>query len=54
MCLSVSFGYCGKGSPVHAGAADVDVFPVNHPEGGLKAAVDQRCRVHVVDFSIWN
>lgn len=44
--------YCGKGSPVHAGAADVEMLPVHHPEGREDAAFDQRGRVHIVDFSI--
>lgn len=53
LCWVVGLGYCGQRSPVHAGAADVDVSPVDHPEGGEQVAFGQRCHVHIVDLSIY-
>lgn len=52
VCAVMCGGYCGQGSPVHAGAADVEMSPVDHPEGGEKVAFGQRCHVHVVDLSV--
>lgn len=45
--------YCGQRSPVHAGTADVEVFPVDHPEGRADVAFDQCSRVHPVNLSIY-
>lgn len=48
----VDIWYSGQWSPVHAGAANVEMPPVNHPEGGKEVTFGQSCHVHIVDFSI--
>lgn len=43
--------YSGQGSPVHACTADVEMSPVDHPEGGQEVAFGQRRHVHIVHLS---
>lgn len=51
MYFEVGLHYGGQRSPVHAGAADVEMLPVDNPERRLEEASGEGCHVHLVNLS---